>query len=116
MDRTLLDGFRAGDSDALAELYEKHLRDVFVVVSQGFVLRKESTTRVPGLKDVAAQQDIVQDTFIRAFSATARKNYSGTTPGTRPASHRRSLHYTSINQDLDSLLAALLNTVPTKHK
>ncbi|MCP4501877.1 MAG: hypothetical protein GY822_18115 [Deltaproteobacteria bacterium] len=42
-------------------------------------------------------------------------------PGTRPASHRRSLHYTSINQDLDSLLAVPLNTVPlntvpTKHK
>ncbi|MCP4501105.1 MAG: hypothetical protein GY822_14190 [Deltaproteobacteria bacterium] len=33
-------------------------------------------------------------------------------PGTRPASHRRSLHYTCINQDLDSLLGALLNTAP----
>ena len=80
MDRQLLDGFRNGRPDALAQLYETHVKDVFIVASQGFVLRRESTTRVPGLQDAASQQDVVQDTFIRAFSATARKNYSGTTP------------------------------------
>lgn len=80
MERQLLDKYRVGDVDALTQLYEMHVKDVFVVAAQGFVLRKESTTRVPGLKDVSTQQDIVQDTFIRAFSATARQNYSGTTP------------------------------------
>lgn len=80
MDRALLDAYREGQSSAFQTLYNEHVRDVFVVVSQGFVLRKEGASRIPGLRDVASQQDVVQETFIRAFSATARSNYSGTTP------------------------------------
>lgn len=77
MEKSTLEKFRQGDSATLRALYDEHLRVVFVVVRGGFVVNGKT---VPGVNDPSTQQDLMQDTFIRAFSATARQRYSGDVP------------------------------------
>ncbi|MCP4503320.1 MAG: hypothetical protein GY822_25570 [Deltaproteobacteria bacterium] len=57
-----------------------------------------------------AHRDFTKILGEASFGASTPREYrctpKVTPPRARPANHRRSLHYTSINQDLDSLLAA----------
>ncbi len=77
MEKATLAKYRQGDRATLRALYDEHLRAVFVVVRRGFVVNGKG---VPGVIEPAAQQDLMQDTFIRAFSSTARQRYSGDVP------------------------------------
>ena len=77
MDQATLAKYRQGDRATLRALYDEHLRVVFVVVRRDFVVNGKA---VPGVIEPAAQQDLLQDTFIRAFSSTARQRYSGEVP------------------------------------
>ena len=74
--RELLRAFRAGDQEALATVYWHYVATVERVVRRGFV---SADVRVPGAPE-ADVPDVLQDTFTRAFSATARERYDGLRP------------------------------------
>ena len=76
----LLQDFRAGVREALAQVYEFYFKDVFRLVKRGFVLSGPPPVAVPGLVNPGAQQDVVQDVFVRAFSESARLGYDGIRP------------------------------------
>jgi len=69
----LLARFRAGQRDALAEVYDAYADKVGRLVRRGFELRGEGSVRV-GPQDFL---DIVQEAFAKAFSPAARHNYDG---------------------------------------
>ncbi len=74
--RELLLSFRAGDTKALARVYWHYVDLVERVLRRGFV---SGDVRVPGVGDPDVR-DVLQDTFARAFSATARAGYDGLRP------------------------------------
>jgi len=72
-DPELLQAFRAGSTDALAVVYRHYFRAI-----DGYLraLARRGGAREP--LQPSAVQDLVQDTFIRAFSSAARGGYDGT--------------------------------------
>src|SRR5580658_1379520 len=77
----LLQSYRNGDKSAFLILYKKHssplrrfLQGGFSFSSQGRICRFRG---IDGSMDV---EDIVQETFVRAFVSTTRVNYDGTRP------------------------------------
>ena len=76
----LLAGFRAGERWAFEEIFRLYVDIVATVVRRGFVQRGEKASFVLGLSDTEAQDDVIQETFLRAFSPVARQNYNGETP------------------------------------
>jgi DNA-directed RNA polymerase specialized sigma24 family protein len=76
----LLYDFRAGVREALGRVYSFYFNDVFRLVSRGFTLSGPPPVTVSGLTDPSAQQDAVQDVFVRAFSESARLSYDGIRP------------------------------------
>lgn len=77
--RDLLDRFRRGDRAALAEVYERYVDDVAMVVRRGFTMESQGMV-VPGARDREVEREIVQDTFLRAFTEAARLAYDGLRP------------------------------------
>jgi RNA polymerase sigma-70 factor (ECF subfamily) len=72
--RALLDAFRAGERSALESVYRHYVGAVVAVLRGGVAL--SGGGRVPGAPaDVVS--DLVQETFIRAFSERARLAYDG---------------------------------------
>jgi RNA polymerase sigma factor (sigma-70 family) len=75
--RALLDRFRAGDPEALEQVYWEYVRKVERLLSEGFQIRSRGT-RVAGLchqpDDLA---DLVQEVFLRVFSEKGRRAYDG---------------------------------------
>jgi RNA polymerase sigma factor (sigma-70 family) len=79
--RDLLDGFRRGDRSALAAVYEHYVDDVARLVRIGFtVTTAEGPVRVSGAVDVDAEHEVLQETFVKAFSPAARLGYDGLRP------------------------------------
>lgn len=76
-DRTRLEAFRRGDEAVLREVYLATVADVYRVLRLGF---RWSDKLIPGLADAAAQEDLAQEVYARAFAPTARAAYSGTVP------------------------------------
>ncbi len=76
--RDLLDGFRGGDPAALTEVYLHYVDRVALVVRRGFAL--SGAGRVPGAADAETERELVQEVFLRAFSAKARLAYDGLRP------------------------------------
>ena len=74
--RALLLAFRAGDRQALTEVYWHYVAAVERILRRGFV---SGGVTVPGLPD-ADVRDVIQEAFARAFSATARQRYDGLRP------------------------------------
>ncbi len=76
----LLRLFRRGDRSALGTVYDFYVADVFKLVRLGFLLKGPPPFHVPGIMDSAAQQDAVQDVFVKAFAERARLAYDGLRP------------------------------------
>ena len=75
--RELLDRFRSGERNALAEVYRFYFQDVYRLAQCGFVTR--SGLRASSLSE-ANCLDFTQDVFVKAFSSTARSSYDGLRP------------------------------------
>jgi RNA polymerase sigma factor (sigma-70 family) len=76
--RTLLEAFRRGERAALTAVYQEYVDDVAELVRRGFTL--ESNARVRGVRAYDRQRDLVQEVFLRAFSAPARTAFDGISP------------------------------------
>lgn len=73
--RELLERFRAGEREALAEVYRRYVDEVAVLVHRGVLL--PSGRRVPGAGGAETERELVQETFARAFAPKARTAYDG---------------------------------------
>ncbi len=79
--RTLLEGFRLGDGAALAEVYERHAREVAVLLRHGFEFNAGGRRhRFVGYGATHDLQDALHETFRRAFEPRARESYDGIRP------------------------------------
>jgi RNA polymerase sigma-70 factor (ECF subfamily) len=79
-DRSLLDAFRRGDAQALTKVYYQHVDDVARLVRRGFVLDAQGGARVFGAPNADIERELVQETFLRAFSPAGRRAYDGLRP------------------------------------
>ena len=77
--RELLDRFRRGDRAALAEVYEHYVDDVALVARRGFTMESAGHAYIRGA-DLEGEHELVQDTFVKAFSASARASFDGLRP------------------------------------
>lgn len=82
-DRDLLDGYRRGDREALAEIFRRYLPVVMRALRGGARVRTaDGVTRLPPGVSEAELEGLAQDTFLRAFSPRARESYDGLRPFT----------------------------------
>jgi RNA polymerase sigma factor (sigma-70 family) len=75
--RELLDRFRSGAPEALAEVYWEYVRKVERLLSAGFEVRGRGTRAAGACREPADLADLVQEVFVRAFSEKARLGYDG---------------------------------------
>jgi RNA polymerase sigma factor (sigma-70 family) len=76
--RELLDRFRSGERNALAQVYRFYFQDVYRLAQCGFVTR--NGVRANSLGSEANCLDFTQDVFVKAFSPNARSSYDGLRP------------------------------------
>ncbi|HSK04884.1 MAG TPA: sigma-70 family RNA polymerase sigma factor [Kofleriaceae bacterium] len=80
-DREHLAAFRAGQRDALGEVYRRHVSDVAAFLRTGFMYTSnDKPTRFPGVRDSFELESFVQEVFARAFEERARLAYDGVRP------------------------------------
>jgi RNA polymerase sigma-70 factor (ECF subfamily) len=79
-DRGLLDAFRRGEAEALTQIYYHHVDHVARLVRRGFVLDAQGGARVYGAPNAEVERELVQETFLRAFSPAGRRAYDGLRP------------------------------------
>lgn len=80
-DRALLDAFRRGERGALATLYRHYARPVYSLLKNGFSFRSgDAWRRTQGARSEAEVEDLMQETFRRAFEERARLAYDGLRP------------------------------------
>jgi RNA polymerase sigma factor (sigma-70 family) len=77
--RELLDRFRRGERAALAEVYEHYVDDVALVARRGFTMESAGHAYIRGA-DLEGEHELIQDTFVKAFSAGARASFDGLRP------------------------------------
>ena len=78
-DRPLLERFRRGERAALSAVYERYVDDVATLARRGFTIESSGHVYVRGAtRD--GERELVQDTFVRAFAASARTAYDGISP------------------------------------
>ncbi|MBV1861105.1 MAG: sigma-70 family RNA polymerase sigma factor [Nannocystaceae bacterium] len=75
-DRELLKAFRNGEPKALERVYFEHATALELRLRQGL---SRGGTRMGGLRDPDVR-DVLQEVFIRAFSASSRSRYDGIRP------------------------------------
>lgn len=73
--RALLEQFRAGDREALSNVYFFYIADIENLIRSG---RGSLGARL--FRDFDRRQDMVQEIFLRAFSASARTAFDGLRP------------------------------------
>lgn len=79
--RHLLERFRAGDPEALAEVYSHYAPDLVRFLQQSSWFQWRGTTgRFGGFRAPLESADAVQEVFVRAFSERARLSYDGLKP------------------------------------
>jgi RNA polymerase sigma factor (sigma-70 family) len=79
--RALLDAFRRGDRDALAQVYDHYYPVVVEIASRGFSFESGSAWyRFRGAMSPSDLFDLVHDVFTAVFAERARLGYSGTSP------------------------------------
>jgi len=106
-DRALLDGFRRGDRQALGEVYREYVRPLSVMISKGFTFDSAGQARrFAGYRDPYLVENLLQETFARAFAPAARQAYDGLRP------YRNYLFTIARNLVIDSLRGGSLELVP----
>lgn len=78
-DRALLDAFRAGDREALAEVFRRYLPLVMRSLRGGARVTAEGPRLAPGVSEFELEA-LAQETFLRAFAPGARERYDGLRP------------------------------------
>lgn len=77
----LLDGFRAGESEALRDVYRRYAEDVAKQLRFGFSFESRGRAhRFVGYSSAFDLQDALHETFRRAFEPRAREGYDGLRP------------------------------------
>jgi RNA polymerase sigma-70 factor (ECF subfamily) len=77
----LLRGFRAGDREALADVYRRHADDVAAFLQRGFTFEAQARWyRFAGYGSAFDLQDALHQTFRLAFEPAARNGYDGVRP------------------------------------
>jgi RNA polymerase sigma factor (sigma-70 family) len=76
--RALLDAFRAGERHALERVYREYHGVLYGLFRHGFAAG--GSGRVAGCRQVADVEDLVQETFRKAFEVRARTSYDGVRP------------------------------------
>lgn len=78
---SLLKGFRAGETDALRDVYRLHAEDVSKQLRFGFSFDSRGRAhRFVGYSSAFDLQDALHETFRRAFEPRAREGYDGLRP------------------------------------
>lgn len=78
---TFLAKFRAGDEEALARVYRIYERPLKNFVLRGFAFKSDGRQMYfGGLYDEHDLEDVIQETFRRAFGVRARNSYDGVRP------------------------------------
>lgn len=78
---SLLEGFRAGESSALRDVYRRHAADVAKQLRFGFSFESRGRAhRFVGYGSAFDLQDALHETFRRAFEPRARQGYDGIRP------------------------------------
>lgn len=76
-----LEAFRAGDTKALAAVYRAFERPLRNFILRGFAFKSEGRQLYfGGMYDSNDLEDILQETFRRAFGVRARQTYDGVRP------------------------------------
>ncbi|MBC8073141.1 MAG: sigma-70 family RNA polymerase sigma factor, partial [Deltaproteobacteria bacterium] len=79
--RATLRGFRAGEPDALREVYRAHAEDIGKLLRFGFSFESSGRAhRFVGYDSAFELQDALHETFRRAFEPRAREGYDGLRP------------------------------------
>ena len=78
-DRPLLDAFRRGEREALTRVYRFYVDDVARTVRAGVRVKVDGVLVRLGGRDLMEfdVEQLVQETFLRAFSENARRSYDG---------------------------------------
>lgn len=80
-DRALLKAYRGGEPAALARVYEHFRPEVERLLRRGFSFNAgQARLRFVGYRDAFAVEDVLQETFLRAFGDSAREGYTGLRP------------------------------------
>ncbi len=79
-DRVLLAAFREGKRDALERIYRHYVNEVATFLRGGFTYLSDGRPQAFGGFRALELEAVVQDAFIRAFSASARASYDGLRP------------------------------------
>lgn len=73
--------FRRADPDVLAEIYRTYRMDLARCLSAGFTFRADDRWfRFHGVTAPFDLDDLIQETFVRAFSESSRTTYDGVRP------------------------------------
>jgi len=79
--RALLRGFKAGERPALTEVYRDHASGVGLLLRHGFSFESSGRRhRFVGYQSAFELQDLLHETFRRAFEPSARMAYDGIRP------------------------------------
>jgi RNA polymerase sigma factor (sigma-70 family) len=79
--RELLRGFKAGEREALTAVYRLHAEDVALLLRHGFGFESGGRRhRFVGYGSGFELQDVLHETFRRAFEPAARDGYDGIRP------------------------------------
>jgi RNA polymerase sigma-70 factor (ECF subfamily) len=79
--RALLDGYRRGDPEVLALVFEHYYPQVVQLVQEGFSFQSGgSSLRFKGYRHSADLFDVVHEIFRAAFEEKARRGYGGLRP------------------------------------
>jgi RNA polymerase sigma factor (sigma-70 family) len=77
-DRLLLDRFRRGDRDALAQIYRYYRDPILAMLRGGFAIPGQThPVRFRGVGSAVDAEDLLIDTFRKAFAPSARARYGG---------------------------------------
>jgi RNA polymerase sigma factor (sigma-70 family) len=80
-DRALLEQFRAGQVGALSRVYEEYAPMIAAFLARGFTFAsKGRSLQFRGYQKPYDLENALQETFLRAFSESARASYDGLTP------------------------------------
>lgn len=80
-DRKLLDAFRRGESHAIERIYNEYVDQVAGLLRRGFTFMSSGQSiQFRGYDNAWDLECAVQDTFISAFSPSARQVYDGINP------------------------------------